>query len=228
VRILVDNTLLCDSALATGMVGPAGMSLNGESIEDVVPFFRAATKTYFDRAGENVVLQFRVERHFDTVRLAQKFFLTHRADVARQGAVTWEAGEGADIEDLYLSGAIVQLQMQRLDAVRVTVQYTIKGGAFTTDVPADLPASPDPADDFIVRRRGSIQLTAADVGKTVTFSTPLSAVPTTVWAWISRPSGGQDIRAIPNQPSYTVDGFDCDFTGAIPDTTYYLEYIAIE
>jgi hypothetical protein len=227
VRILVDNTLLADSALTAGCVGPSGLTINGESIVDEVAFFRAATVSFFERGGESINLQFRVARNFASARLAEKFALMHRGNVPRQGIVTCVVGTSGDTESLYLEGAIVQPAIGSVIGTSVAVQYTIKGGAFTTDVPDDLPDEPDTEDDFVVRRRGSIQLTAADVGKAVTFSSPLEGAPTIVWAWITRSEGGRDIRAIPNKPSYAAEGFECDFTGAIPDNTYYLEYIAI-
>ena len=227
-RILIDNVLLADSNPAAGCVGPSGLSVNGERIVDEVTFWQAAARVYFDRGVPRVQVQFGVQWIFASIRLAEKFALTHANDVPGQGVLSCIAGITGDLETLYLSGAVVAVQVNRQVGTSVFVTYEIKGGKFQTDVPDGLPDEPDPADDFIVRRRGSIQLTAADVGKVVTFSTPLGTAPTVVWAWITRPSGGQDIRAIPDRTTYATTGFSCDFTGAIPDGTYYLEYIAIE
>ena len=224
-RILLDTHLLCDSLLAIGQAGPSGLTLNGESIEDEAAFFRAAAKVYFERGNESVQLQFRVQRTFDTKRLAQKFFFTHRNLIPRQGHVQIEMGEGVDLEDLYLHDALVQPQMVGIEGVCVFVQYTLKGGQFTTDVPEPLPSA-DPEEEAVSYRRGAVAIASAAGQVDVVFSTPLASPPTTVTPHVSHVTGDDAIDCELLQDTITALGFSVKLSAPAPNANYKLHYSA--
>lgn len=223
-RILIDTLLLADSALATGCVGPSGLSLNGQSIVDEVAFYRAAALTFFERGGESIDLQFRVQRHFDSARLAEKFVLTHRNDVPRQGRLTCTVGSTGDTEDIFLEDAIVQPSIVGLVGQSVVVNYAIRGGIFSTDVPDPLPSA-DPEEDEVSFRRGSVAITAAAETVDVVFSSALASAPTTVIPRVSNNTGDDSIDCYLLQDTITASGFTVTLS-APAGTGQKLHYIA--
>lgn len=224
-RILVDTTLLCDPDLPSQCIGPTGLSLQGESIVDEETFFLAVAKTFFERGGESITLQFRVQRIFETHRLAERFFLTHRNNVPRQGVVQFTAGLGSDTEDIYLEDAIVQPSMVSLVGTVVIVQYVITGGQFTTDVPDPLPSA-DPEEDAVSFRRGSVSIGNGDSTVDVTFSAPLTGAPTTVIPTVSHDLGDDAVDCELLQDTITDSGFSVKLSAATPNANYKLHYIA--
>jgi hypothetical protein len=228
VEITLGNTLLASPNLALGRVGPWGLALNGEQLVDAVPFFRADVLQVFARGGFGVTLQFSVTHLFASQRAASAFYLQHAGAIPLEGILSLVVGEGDDTETVYLKDAVVQSIAQPPGrGVAVDVQYTIRGGKFTSDVPADLPGEHDDAEGFIVMRRGKVSIDAEATSVEVTFSAPLSAVPI-VTANVSRPSGSPAIGCAIREDSISTDGFVVDLDAATPDDTYRLHYTAIE
>lgn len=223
-RILIDTTLLCDPDLPSQCIGPTGLSLQGQAIVDEVAFFRAAALTYFNREGERVEMQFRVQRIFETNRLAERFCLTHRNNVPRQGLLQITVGIGADTEDIYLEDAIVEPSIVSLVGTVVIVQYSIKGGLFTTDVPEPLPSA-DPEEEEVSFRRGKVAIGNGDNTVAVTFSAPLTTSPA-VNANVITPTGGSPIGCTVIKESITTDGFTANLDASTPNGNYELHYTA--
>lgn len=229
-RISIVSTVLADPTAAAGRLGPSGLTLNGQQIVDDAEFFRAAAPVLFDRGSAGVVLQFAVERSFTTLAQAEAFLLQHPTAVPRAGLVTCECGDAGGTETLYLPDAILEtVAITGHRGVSVAVQYTIRGAGFASDVPPEeIPGEPDDGEgEFIVLRRGRVSIDAAATTVDIVFSAPLSSVPT-VTCTVSRPAGGDNIWAHVEEDTLTVNGFTAELSGAPPDGTYKLNYIAVE
>ncbi len=227
-RISIETTLLADPSLALGRVGPSRLSLNGQQIIDEAEFFRAAMPTYFTRGSAGVVLQFSVQRFFSTIKKAEAFALLHFGAIPLSGLVTCICGESGDQQTIYLRNAVVESVPVSHSGTVVTVQYTIKGGAFEGDIPPEeIPGDPDTGESFITMRRGKVAIAANATSVVVTFSSPLSSVPV-VLPHVSRPAGGAEIGCTLDEDSVTVNGFTVQLDGPTPDNTYKLNYTAIE
>ena len=205
------------------------MSLNGRQLVDEVDFFRGAAPVYYARGGIGVALRFTSVHLFATPRLAEAFYLQHWGGLPRTGLLQCIAGDGADVQTLYLEDAILSTVAQPpARGVAVAVEYTILGGSFTTDVPPDVPGTADSAEETVVIRRGSVAIDSGATSVDVAFSAPLSTTPAAVTCTISRPAGGDAIWAIVDEDTIAVDGFTAELSGATADGSYKLNYIALE
>lgn len=214
--------------LALGIVGPFGLTLNGQQLVDDAHFFRAAAASVFARGNRGSVLQFSVQRLLSGERAAEAFALTHAGSVPTGGLLTIVCGPTGDEQTVYLEDCAVEsVQIVECRGLAVRVQYTIKGGLFITDVPPEIPGAADPGEEFIVMRRGKVSIASGVEEKAVVFSSPLSAVPI-VSAVVSRPTGGANVRCTLREDSVTINGFTVDLSAATPDANYKLHYIAVE
>jgi hypothetical protein len=226
VQIKIETTLLADDLL-TG-APHSGLLQNGQQIIDEVQFFQAASPRYFARGGAGVALQFSTTRQFDTIRAAEAFVLLHFGSLPLSGLITAITGIGTDTQTCYLRNAVIEsANVTGYKGTSVTIQYSIKGGLWESDVPPEVPGDPDTGEETIVMRRGSVSIASAATSVDVTFSSPLSGVPTVI-ATISRPEGGDAIWPIIQSDSITINGFTADLSGATPDADYKLNYAAIE
>lgn len=226
-RISIATTLLADASLA--LAPHSGLALNGQSIVDEAEFFRAAVATFYHRGVAGVTLTFNVERTFGTLRKAEAFVLTHFGAIPKEGLLTCVCGESGDTETIYLRNCVVEAApIPGYRGLSVGVQYRIRGGAFETDVPAEeIPGAPEGGEAFVVLRRGKVSIAAAATSVAVTFTSPLAAVPV-VACNISRPTGGDVLRATLREDSITASGFTVDLSAAAPDANSKLHYVAIE
>jgi hypothetical protein len=224
VEIFLDTYLLCSPNIALGRVGPSGMSLNGDSIVDPVPFFRALAIAYFARGGESVEWQFRVVRLFNTERLAHKFALLHRTQLPRQGRIKVTVGASGDTEDIYLEDAIVQPTAPSIVGTAVVVQYSVKGGIPSTDVPDPLPST-DPEEESVSFRRGKVSIGNGDETVDVTFSAPLAG-DLVISPRISHVSGEDAIDCELLEDTISADGFSVKLSAATTSANYKLHYTA--
>lgn len=225
-RITIETTLLASAALTTAP--HSALSLNGVQLVEEAQFFRAATAGFYARGNASVALQFRAQRLFSSIRAAEAFALLHASSIPLEGLLTCVAGESGDTQTVYLEDCVVEnVQVVEYRGASVVVQYTIRGAAFSSDVPPEIPGETDEAEEFIVMRRGKVSIDAAAESVAVAFSSPLSAVPI-VTPTISRPSGGAAIHCTTREDSVTVNGFTVDLSAATPDATYKLHYIAVE
>lgn len=226
-RITIESTLLADGTL---LAPHSGLAVNGQQLVDDAQFFRAANATYFARGNAGVLLQFGVNRLFSSVRRAEAFALTHFDGLPKSGLVACECGEEGDTETAYLRDAVLEsAAITGYRGCSVQVQYTIRGSRFESDVPEEeIPGEPDDAEgEFIVLRRGKVNIANGAKTVDVVFSAPLSVVPI-VSPTVSRPAGGDAIWATVDEDSVTVNGFTASLSGAAPDGNYKLHYIAVE
>lgn len=239
-RISIESTLLADPNLAKGRMGPSGLSLNGQQIVEEAQFFLAAAATFFARENAGTVLQFSVERLFSTVGAAEVFILTHQGNLPRRGTVSAVCGLGESEfsaefggeefrgQAVFLRNAVLESAViTKYEGAAVTVQYTIKGGLWTTDVPPEVPGETEDAEDFIVMRRGKVPVGSGEHTIAVAFSAPLSGVPV-VKADIIGPTGSDAIGGHVLLDTITNAGFTYKADAATPNDDYELHYIAVE
>lgn len=224
-EISLDTYLLCSPNLALGRVGPTGMSLNGDSIVDPVPFFRALAIAYFDRGGESVEWSFRVWRFFASERLAGRFAIMHRTQLPRQGRIKVTVGASGDTEDIYLEDAIVQPSAPQIMGLAVLVQYNVKGGIPSTDVPDPLPSA-DPAEEEVSFRRGKVPIGSGEDTIEVTFSAPLTGTVIVPKPSVAVPVGQPAIEGKVIVETITTTGFTFELDAATPAAGYELHYTA--
>ena len=227
-RITIESTLLASSDPAVGRVGPSGLTLNGRQIVDDAEFYQAAAATVFARDNLGTVLQFSVQCLFSTIKAAERFALLHAGEVPRSGVVTAVCGESGDTLDAYLEGAAVEgVSILEVRGTAVRVQYTIRGGVWTSDVPDDLPGESDETEDFIIMRRGQVTIGNGDDEVDVTFSAPLGALPSISFN-VAVPTGGVAIGGTLLQDTITTNGFTVRLDAATPNGDYVLHYQAFE
>ena len=221
-RIQLANAVLCIGAAD----GPSGLSLNGQLLLDEEHFYRATAASFFPRGNRSTTLVFAVTRCFGSLREAALHALQLPATVPGSGLLQVTVGEGSDVQTLYLPDCACEYVSPQILGVSVRTTYTLKGGLFTTDVPDTLPGTVD-AGGALVMRRASVPIAAGAESVTVTFSAPLSAVPSVV-ASISRPSGSALVSCSVRSDSVTASGFVADLGSPTPDNTYRLDYLAVE
>ncbi len=227
-RISIESTLLAAPELALGCAGPFGITLNGRQVVDDAEFFRAAAAAVFARENLGTTFVFSVTRLFTTEKQAERFVLLHAGAVPRSGLVTAVCGEAGDQETLYLEDAAIEnVGLGEVKGTSVAVQYTIRGGLWTSDVPDEIPGETEEAEDFIVMRRGKVAIANGAVLKAIVFSSPLSASPVVSFN-ISRPTGGAVIAGTLREDTVTVNGFTVDLDAATPNGDYVLHYTAVE
>lgn len=218
-RIRLDSSTLCDGS----PLAPWQLSINGVLIVDEEHFYRAAAASFFPRGNRSTVLSLTVDESFDTAAEAFRYALLRPSTVPASGVLAVDLSDGSA---LYLPDAACESVAPQPSGCSCRTTYTLKGGLFTTDVPADLPGTVD-AGGALVIRRASVPIAAGAESVTVTFSAPLSAVPT-VTASISRPSGSPTMGCSVRSDSVTAAGFVADLSAPTPDTTYRLDYLAVE
>lgn len=207
---------------------PSGLTVNGEQVYDDAGFLRAIAATYFGRGQKSTTLAWTSQRQFDSLRECEVYILTHFAGLpAINGLLQAEVGQTGDTQICYLENAVIATAVvTEHRGVSCRVQYTIKGGVFTTDVPDDVPGEADTEEGFIVLRRGAAPVDSATSTGTVTFSAPLPTTPFVVGN-LQVPPGGDNIWGWPIPGTETVNGFDYQLTAPVPDGTYKFSYIAI-
>ena len=82
--------------------------------------------------------------------------------------------------------------------------------------------------DTTTIQRGTVALGSALASKAIAFTTPFTAAPTTVLAWLLPITGGAIIECAVLSDSITTAGFTAAFGAATPDTTYKLSWLALQ
>lgn len=218
-RICLDSSTLCDGS----PLAPWQLSSNGTLVVDEEHFYRAAAASFFPRGNRSTVLSLTVEQSFDSPAEAYRYALLRPSTVPASGVLAVDLADGST---LYLPDCACESVSPQILGVSVRTTYTLKGGLFTTDVPAELPGTVD-AGGALVMRRASVPIAAGAESVAVTFSAPLSAAPV-VTASISRPAGSATLGCSVRSDSITASGFTADLSAPTPDTTYRLDYLAVE
>lgn len=217
-RIQYSNT-----HLAAGPEPAAVVSCNGTQVNDEVAFFRAAAATYYPRGGRRTEVVLRVGREFTTFAEALQFCCTHFAALPQQGDLVLR--DSAGTAQLRLADAVLEaVRPYSLAGVACAVEYTLRGGVFTSEEVA-LPAPEEELED--VMKVGTINLSAADESKAVAFDEPFASPPRHVSATLSIPAGGAIIAAAVDDTTVAATGFTVLLGAPIPGAGYKLRWVAI-
>lgn len=218
-RIRLDSYTLCDGS----PLAPGQLSINGTLVVDEEHFYHAAAASFFPRGNRSTVLSLTVELSFDSAAEACRYALLRPSTVPASGLLAVDLSDGSV---LYLPDCACESVAPQILGACVRTTYTLKGGLFTSDVPADLPGTVD-AGGALVMRRASIAIATGAESVAVTFSAPLASAPV-VTASISRPSGSPTLSCSVRSDSITASGFTADLSAPTPDNTYRLDYLAVE
>ena len=114
-----------------GLLGePSAWRLNGTQLNEQVQLFRAVQTAWYSRGNASVELAFTVIRSFASAKLATVFACTHQSSLPQQDTLTLTAGDGSDLQPVYLDDAVIQKMQLTLVGQTVSVEYTFCGGAF--------------------------------------------------------------------------------------------------
>jgi hypothetical protein len=119
--------------LATGGKEAAqNVQLNGTQVVDVQQLFRAAAVRPVGRGNKADTLAFSVRLAKGTLRLAERFLLSHLAHLPTDGQLEIVCGRDSDSETFYNHAALVSVERTQL-GVSPSIRYTFTCGLFTTD-----------------------------------------------------------------------------------------------
>lgn len=122
-------TLLASSNPADRRAGPAGLSINGSPIMDVVQFYAAANATLFGRDDGPVTVSFRALADFDIEDDLIDFIATHREGLVLQGALLLKNDAGSHYKTL--ANAVREVRFGDIIGFSVYVSYLFTGSKFT-------------------------------------------------------------------------------------------------
>jgi len=228
------NVTFETAVLAPGLAqGASNVRLNGRQIVDDAAFFRALTLTYFPRGNVDVVFSFTTHWIFASLALAEQFVLTHVTylPMTNQDNGVLQVVCGAETNSpvtIYSPSAVLE-SAEILDYVglSVDVRYTLKCLPFTSSVPPNVPAYPSGNQLTYVLQRGLASIGAGATQLAISFSTPFASVPIVV-ATISQQAGSAGIFCRVLQNTVTVNGFTVEFSGALPDGSSDVSWIAMQ
>lgn len=218
--------------LAPGQIqSAADVTIDGEQVIDDADFFRAATRTFFPRGNEFLEFAFTTHWSFQTTTAAEVFVLTHigqlpmtNADVGPLQCIC--GAESSSPQTVYAPAAVLRHAAVRYTGTSVDVRYTLLIPAFTTSVPPNIPAYPNPNELVQVFRRGKQLLTPGQTSVAVLFSSPLPGNPgADPECYVTASSGSPTMDAWCQTDTVTTLGFTAILGAAVPNTgTYYLNY----
>jgi hypothetical protein len=219
VLAVYSSTLLASPNLATGRVGPSGISLNGETIFDDAAFFRADFATLFGRGRGPRTFEFTVLAIFSSESDAITFAATHEDGLPVQADLVLT--DDADTLSLRMADAISQASIGRIIGVSVEVHYRFTGARFIQESPADIP---DPTTDSM--KVGQQNISAADESAVVTFPAAFGAAPTYVNLIVEEPVAAAPVSVV-GLENVTAAGFTAKFSAAVPGSGYKARWQAI-
>lgn len=221
-RISYASIPLAHGNPAFGMVGPAGLALNGRQVVDEVEFFNAVTASFFERGARSVDFSFSVARIFDSPGEAQAWTLLHYGDLPDAGTlrVTCDGLGGADGPTVVLPAVFDGPQFQDLRGSTVTVRYAFRGPAWSSD------ESPVPDPDPAMTRRANIAIADGATSVAVVFGTPMSGAPFVTCTVLMPTAGGDVVIATIVEDTITAEGFTAALSGPVSGDGYKLSYFA--
>lgn len=220
--------------LAPGQAQSAcNVRVNGRQIVDDAAFFRAATQTYFPRGNLQLEFSFETNWIFNTTALSEAFVMQHLSQLPMtnqdNGVLQVTCGEETTPSTIYSSSAVLaSAEIVEYIGLSVKVRYTLLCQPFTSSVPANIPAYPNPNELVLVYRRGSILIPALSTTLAILFSSPFNTTPGSVLVGVSGPTGSSVFDAWAEQDTINVNGFTAVFNVAAPDSLHYLNYWAIQ
>lgn len=221
-RISYASIVLAHGNPAFGLVGPAGLSLNGRQIVEEVDFFAAVVASFFARGNRRVDFSFAVQRTFDTLADAQQFVLLHYNDLPDAGTLrcTCDGEGGADGPTVTLEAVFDGPQIEAVSGLAVRLRYAFRGPAWASD---ETPVS-DPDPDMI--RRANIAIPDGATSVAVVFATPMSGVPFVQISFLKPTAGGDTLAGTVVEDSITAEGFTVELMGPPAGAGYKLSYRA--
>lgn len=199
----------------------SGLSINGLQINDEFRFCRAAASLFQPRGNRSTTISFGVNRLFDTLRAAERFYHSQFVDLAQQGALYFQAGIDTDSEWIRYDGAVIESILPRQSGRTVTIQYTFRAGLPVFD--SAPPTVIEPTTDMI--RRSISPISSGATFLAVTFAIPFSSLPVVVPV-MQNPAGGDYITCTLRDGSVSVNGFTVDFSAPVPNANYKLSWFA--
>jgi hypothetical protein len=228
VNVLFETTWLAPG----GTQAASRVRLNGRQLVDEADFFRAVTAAFYPRGNLGVVFSFQTQWQFNTTKDGEVFALTHISNLPMgpddTGVVQCVCGYPPSTQTVYLNNAVLEsANIVQYDGESVTVEYTLRGPSFQTDIPPDIPSYPDPDELTLVYRRSSVAIASAATSVAVTFSSPFTTNPVVV-AVVTGVTGSVAIFCRVLSDTVTTSGFTAELSVATPDNTYTLNYWAVQ
>lgn len=227
------NVVFETTWLAPGGPMAAGkVRVNGQQLIDEVAFFLAASSTFIPRGNLAVEFAFQTKWQFNTPMDAEVFSLMLPTMVPMgnndNGIVQCQCGFAPNYQVVYMANAVLlSVKIVEIIGLSVTVEYVIRGPGFQTDVPPNVPGYPNPDEVNIVFRRSQVPVPANAVSLTVPFSSPFNTAPVVV-AVMCGVSGSQAIFLRLLSDSVTTSQFTVEFSAPTPDSSYFVNYFAVQ
>lgn len=215
-----------------GNQGASNVRLNGRQIIDEAQFFRAGTTTYYPRGNVDMVFQFTTHWIFNSLTLAENFVLSYLGalPMTNQDNGVLQVVCGAETnspQTLYSSSAVLEDVQIEYIGLSVDVHYTLRGQPFSSTIPPNVPAYPSGNLVTYVFQRGLASIGAGAVNLAISFSTPFASVPI-VTAVMAQQAGSAAVFCRVLQNTVTVNGFTVEFSGALPDGSSDVSWIAMQ
>lgn len=215
-----------------GAMAASDVRVNGAQLIDDAAFFRASTMAFYPRGDRSVTLTFTTKWIFNTTTAAEVFALMlptmSPLTVNDLGVLQCICGSDPNTQTVYMDNAVLEsVSVVRQIGLSLEVAYVVKGPGFQTAVPPDVPGYPNPNEVAPVLRRDSVAIAAAATSVVVTFSSPFQTTPIVV-ATCTGVSGSVGIFARVLSDSVSTTGFTAELSYTTPDTSYKLNYIAMQ
>lgn len=201
----------------------AGLTVNGQQINDVVQFFRALAETFFDRGNRSVQIGFSVKRIFDTPRIAGRFCFEHFTLLPTKESLYITVGDDVDNEVVRFDGAVIESVPVSLPmGVSVQVNYTFLCGLPIFN--SSPPNVTEPSSSMIQRIR--VALTAGDTSKAITWPSVFGSTPVAGRPSVEVPNGSDFIDAWIQAGTVNTTGCTVTFNAPIPGSGFFVSLIA--
>jgi hypothetical protein len=201
----------------------AGLTVNGEQVNDTAQFYRALAETFFGRGNRSATIGFSVLRIFDTARIAGRFCFEHLTLLPLQDSLYITVGDDVDNEVVRFDGAVPQaVPITVKGGVSVQVNYSFLCGLpVFNSTPANVV---EPSSSMI--QRINVPLTAGDTSKVITWPSAFGSLPVVSRPSVEVPDGSDWIDAwvIAGTPSTT--GCTVKFNAPIPGSGYSVSLVA--
>jgi hypothetical protein len=188
--------------------------VNGLVATEVVDIVRAISARFFERGTLTNTVQFSVRREFATLHECQVYLLTHYSLLPKKALLQVTCGgNGEDTQDCFMADAVLANPQGSFNGVEAIVQYSIQGGAITTDVPPDFLLG---GDEMILRGKEAITTNADTVDVLFSSAFPAGHAPIVNATYAKGGAGGANIIASVRDDTVTVNGFTAELSGPSP------------
>ncbi len=115
---------------------PADIVVNGNRLQEPVPFLRGIQIRVFDRGNRSTILTFSITRQHTDNLAAEEFIVVHQVNLPSAGTLEIHAeNPTTNIKKLYIANAVLGPVEATHSGVSSTTRYTIHGGAPTETDP---------------------------------------------------------------------------------------------